>query len=178
MTASASPPPAIPPDAPTAAVPDVAIVVPGAAGRVTTWSEGASRMLGPKHDEIPGRPISTFYPEEDAAAGEPERDLDVASRRGQYDEQRRRRRKDVSAFVAQVAVSPLHADGRLEGYAKVMRDGAQPAAAEEALRSREAHPRSILETVPAAMIVIDETRRRAARSGFGDVLESIRAALA
>jgi two-component system sensor kinase FixL len=59
-----------------------------------------------------------------------------------------------------VTVTPLRdEDGVLQGYAKVVRDISERLAAEEALRAGEAHLRSILETVPDAMVVIDEQAR-------------------
>jgi two-component system sensor kinase FixL len=47
----------------------------------------------------------------------------------------------------------------VRGFAKAMRDVTERVAAEAALRAREAHLRSILETVPDAMIVIDDAAR-------------------
>jgi two-component system sensor kinase FixL len=59
--------------------------------------------------------------------------------------------------MANVTVTPLRdATGQIRGFAKVTRDITERIAAEEALRAREAHLRSILETVPDAMVVIDE----------------------
>ncbi len=148
--------PAVSSDALIAAVSDVAIFVLDLDGRVTTWSEGASRMTGWEHDEIIGQPFSTFYPDEDVILGRHEHELTSVRRTGRFEEEGRRRRKDGSFFVAQVTVTPLDADGHLVGYAKVVRDITERVAAEEAVKSREAHLRSILETVPDAMIVIDE----------------------
>ncbi|WP_240539812.1 PAS domain-containing sensor histidine kinase [Salinarimonas soli] len=146
--------------APSAAVAqagsDIAIFVLDAEGRVTTWSEGAERMTGWSHDEIIGRSVAIFYPEEDVLLGRHEQELGAVQRQGRFEDEGRRRRKDGSSFVAQVTVTPLHADGRLVGFAKVVRDVTERVAAEDALKSREAHLRSILETVPDAMIVIDE----------------------
>ena len=47
-------------------------------------------------------------------------------------------------------------DGSLRGFAKIVSDITGRRAAEEALRSRESHLRSILSTVPDAMVVIDD----------------------
>jgi two-component system sensor kinase FixL len=59
-----------------------------------------------------------------------------------------------------VTLTPLRDEaGELVGYAKVSRDITEHRAAEDALRAREAHLRSILETVPDAMVVIDEAGR-------------------
>jgi two-component system sensor kinase FixL len=59
--------------------------------------------------------------------------------------------------MAHATITPLRDDtAKLRGYVKVTRDITERVAAEEALKTREAHLRSILETVPDAMIVIDE----------------------
>src|SRR3712207_4449049 len=59
--------------------------------------------------------------------------------------------------MARVTVTPVtSADTASGGFAMVTRDITEWITAEEALRAREAHLRSILETVPDAMVVIDE----------------------
>ena len=76
---------------------------------------------------------------------------------GRFEEQAVRLRKDGARYMANVTLTPLRdATGRIRGFAKVTRDMTERIAAEEALRAREAHLRSILETVPDAMVVIDE----------------------
>ncbi|MDQ4136677.1 MAG: PAS domain S-box protein [Pseudomonadota bacterium] len=129
-------------------------------GRITSWNAGAERITGWTADEIVGRPFSVFYPEDGIAAGRPERELALAREVGRYEEQGLRLRKDGSAFMAHVTLTPLRdATGELKGFAKVTRDITERVAADEALRASEAHLRSILETVPDAMIVIDEQGR-------------------
>ena len=59
-----------------------------------------------------------------------------------------------------MTITPLKEEnGHVYAYAMVARDVAEQAAAEAALKAREAHLRSILETVPDAMVVIDEQAR-------------------
>src|SRR3546814_2225965 len=66
-------------------------------------------------------------------------------------------RKDGSEFLAHFAITALkNPDGTVRGFAIVVRDITDQRAAESALRNRESHLRSILSTVPDAMIVIDE----------------------
>src|SRR5262249_20590807 len=93
--------------------------------------------------------------------------------KGRFETQGLRVRKDGSTLVAQVTMTALRDEtGQLRGYAKVTRDITERVAAEDALRAREAHLRSILETVPDAMVVIDEAAQiqsfsAAARRLFG-----------
>jgi two-component system sensor kinase FixL len=142
------------------AVADVGIYVLDAEGRVASWNPGAERIEGWSADEVLGRHFSVFFPPEDVAAGKPERELAVVRKTGRFEEEGRRVRRDGTVFMAQVTLTPLKDGvGRLVGYAKVTRDISARVAADEALKAREAHLRSILETVPDAMVVIDEAAR-------------------
>lgn len=159
------PPPARPANGVSAeslldAVTDIAIFVLDPQGRVTSWNAGAERVTGWRKDEILGRPFGVFYSPEDVAAGKPRGALDGVRESGRHEEQGLRRRKDGSLFMARATLAPLTGeDGRPRGYAHVIRDIAERVAAEEELKAREAHLRSILETVPDAMVVIDEQAR-------------------
>lgn len=126
-------------------------------GLVTIWNRGAERIKGWQSAEVVGQHFSLFYPTEDIATGKPQRDLDRASAEGRVEEDSWRIRKDGSEFLASVTITALRdAAGALRGFGKVVRDITDQKAAETALARREHHLRSILETVPDAMIVIDE----------------------
>jgi len=127
------------------------------AGHVTIWNKGAERLKGWREEEVIGRHISLFYPADSAAAGKPQADLARAAREGKLEEEDWRLRKDGSEFLASVAITALRdADGGLRGFAKIVSDITERRAADDALRASESHLRSILSTVPDAMIVIDE----------------------
>lgn len=126
-------------------------------GIVTIWNRGAERIKGWTEAEIIGRHFSVFYPADDIAAGKPLADLAHAHKVGRIEEDSWRVRKDGSEFLASVTITPLYDDaGRLRGFGKVVRDITDQKAAETALAGRERHLRSILATVPDAMIVIDD----------------------
>ena len=154
-----------PSTAPTAellvdAVTDIALLVLDPEGRIVRWNTGATRISGWEGEEILGRHFSVFYTPEDLAAGKPARQTRAALEAGRHEEQGVRLRKDGSRYIAAVTLTPLRdATGTLHGFAKVVRDISGSVSAEEALRAREAHLQSILETVPDAMIVIDEQAR-------------------
>lgn len=142
------------------AITDIGIFVLDTEGRVASWNPGAERIVGWRAAEILGRHFSVFYTPEDVAAGKPARELALVQETGRFQEEGLRVRKDGTRFMAQVTITPLKdAAGSLLGYAKVTRDISERAAADEALKAREAHLLSILETVPDAMIVIDEQGR-------------------
>nr|WP_309477081.1 PAS domain S-box protein [Trinickia acidisoli] len=92
-------------------------------GQVTSWNGGATRVLGFHASEIIGRHFSRFYPIEDIAGREPERELNDAAARGRIEKEGWRLRKDGSRFCANVVVTAVYGvDGELVGFAKVVRD--------------------------------------------------------
>jgi len=126
-------------------------------GCVTIWNKGAERMNGWTEAEVIGRHTSMFYPAEAIAAGKPAAELALAEKECKVVDEDWRVRKDGSEFLASVAITALFdTTGKLRGFAKIVSDITDRRAAESALRSSENHLRSILKTVPDAMIVIDE----------------------
>lgn len=126
-------------------------------GRVTIWNKGAERLKGWTEAEAVGQSGTIFYPAEAIAAGKPAADLERAERERRFEEEDWRIRKDGSEFLASISFTALYDDaGALRGFAKYVSDVTDQRAAEQALRSSEGHLRSILSTVPDAMIVIDE----------------------
>ncbi|WP_061125694.1 hybrid sensor histidine kinase/response regulator [Caballeronia catudaia] len=92
-------------------------------GIVSTWNPGAQRVKGYAADEIIGRHFSVFYTPDQRANGRPEEVLRRALSTGQYSEEGWRVRKDGSLFWASIVVSVIRdGDGRLLGFAKVVRD--------------------------------------------------------
>jgi two-component system sensor kinase FixL len=126
-------------------------------GHVTIWNRGAERIKGWTEGEILGRHVDIFYEPEEVAAGKPMRDLARASDQGSIEEESWRVRKDGSEFLASVTITALRDDyGALRGFGKVVRDITDQKASEAAVERREHHLRSILATVPDAMIVMNE----------------------
>lgn len=125
--------------------------------RVTIWNRGAERLTGWSEAEVIGQPVDVFYPVDAVARGLHVDDLEQAIADGGLQTEDWRLRKDGSEFLAQVSTTPLYDDqGTLRGFAKVVRDITNQRAIEQELRSSEAHLRTILSTVPDAMVVIDE----------------------
>lgn len=126
-------------------------------GHVTIWNKGAERLKGWSEAEIVGKSASLFYPTDAVERGKPASDLARAAAEGRLVEEDWRVRKDGSEFLASVTMTALHdADGTLRGFAKIISDITERRASEEAVLSRESHLRSILSTVPDAMVVIDD----------------------
>ena len=119
---------------------DYAIYMIDREGLITTWNLGAERIKGWKAEEILGRNYSALFTPEDAAAGKPQREMEVAAREGQYQGHGRRMRKDGSIFWADVTLTAIRDDaGKLIGFGKIIRDITERQRAEEALRESEAN---------------------------------------
>jgi two-component system sensor kinase FixL len=126
-------------------------------GRVMIWNAGAERLKGWREDEAIGLDLATFYPEDARQAGKPQADLARALSQGKFEEEDWRLRKDGSEFLAHVSITALLDEtGALQGFAKVLRDVTDQRASEQSLNAGANHLRSILATVPDAMIVIDQ----------------------
>jgi two-component system sensor kinase FixL len=126
-------------------------------GRVTSWNAGAARVQGWDEAAILGRHFSALYVPEDVSGGKPERALRTARETGRSETRGPSLRQDGSVFMANVSLARIRDEqGRIQGYANITRDISERTQAEAALKAREAHLRSILETIPDAMLVIDE----------------------
>jgi PAS domain S-box-containing protein len=151
-------------------VEDYAIFMLDREGRVTSWNVGAERIKGYRGDEIIGQHFSRFYPEEDLRSGKCERELEVASKEGRFEDEGWRVKKDGSRFWANVVISRvLDRNGELIGFSKVTRDLTQRRALEEerlaraaaeAESVRQALAREALEHALAEQKKIDELRER------------------
>ena len=136
---------------------DYAIFIMDERGRIRIWNRGAERVLGWSEAEALGQSGSVFYPPEEVAAGKPDADLDEARAKGALSEICWLVRKDGSEFLADATLTPLReAGGTLRGFVRVLRDVTEVHAANRSVQRSERHLRSILETVPDAMVVIDE----------------------
>lgn len=124
---------------------DYAIVSCDARGRVTTWNEGARRLLGWTEEEMLGRPAHAFFTPEDVADGVVEREMAVAAERGRATDERWHLRKDGSRFWASGELMPLRDErgAGVMGYVKILRDCTEQ-------RLHEAHLRELNETLGAS----------------------------
>ena len=137
---------------------DHAIFMLDPGGRVASWNPGAGRIKQYRADEIIGRHFSCFYPAEDVEARKPQRELEVATATGRYEEEGWRVRKDGTTFWARVVITALWDDaGHLQGFSKVTRDITERKQAEE-------NARRLLE---------EETARRAAEE-YAQVIDAQR----
>lgn len=118
-------------------------------GRVQHWNAGAERLFGWAEEEVLGRDGWFLQQPRDVQGG----DLGAGVRAGHY----RLIRKDGTIFSANVTTSPVYADdGALVGYGRVVHDVTEAMARERELALHVAQMRTVIETVPDAMVMIDE----------------------
>ena len=126
-------------------------------GRVLIWNAGGQRLMGWSEAEVFGQDVAAFYPQDARQADKPQADLARARAEGKVEEEAWLLRKDGSEFLAHVSITALYDQaGALRGFGKVLRDVTDQRASERALDAGAEHLRSILSTVPDAMVVIDE----------------------
>jgi PAS domain S-box-containing protein len=131
---------------------EYAIILLDREGRVTAWNPAAERLKGYRSDEIMGKHFSIFYPPEDVKAGKTERELQVASSEGRFEDEGWRVRKDGSRFWANVVLTALRDEqGTLRGFGKVTRDLSDRKKAEEQIR-RQAQEILEMATVPVVQV--------------------------
>lgn len=148
-------------------------------GRVRIWNAGAERLYGWDEGDVLGRHYEMMFVPSDRAEGLPAYQMATARRKGVFQGRSERIRKGGSLFLAEVTLTRIDDEsGTCIGFGQVVRDVTQEAEAARTLAANEAYLRSILETVPDAMITIDdhgiiETFSHAAEQLFGYAAEEV-----
>lgn len=136
---------------------DHATYLVGPEGRIKSWNRGAEMLTGWTAEAAIGQSFDLLYPADQRSRGIPAADLDAARERTRVRSEGWRARRDGSEFYADITLIALRdASGALRGFGQTLYDITGRKAAETALARNELHLRSILATVPDAMIVIDE----------------------
>ena len=126
-----------------AGVRDHAIFTVGIDGRISSWHVGAALMKGYTDEEAIGMPFANLFTAEERERGQPEREMEIAARHGEYKGEGTRLRRSGETFTARVVLSALRDhDGELLGYIKLTQDVTErkreDAEREEALRAAHA----------------------------------------
>ncbi len=138
---------------------DDAIIGKDLDGIVIFWNRAAEVLFGYAADEIVGQPISRIIPPERIAE---EATVLARVRGGERlaHLETRRQRKDGTVIPVALTISPIRDEqDRVIAVCKIARDLSDTARAHRELERGEALLRSILETIPDALVVIDERGR-------------------
>ncbi len=134
---------------------DANLIVHGHDGIISRWSAGCERLYGWSRKEALGRVVH------DLLATEFPEDLEIIRRTAQAEhswegEVVHRHKNGQRIFIATRWVSVTPWDGENTVIIQTNNDITDMKRAQNNLAEREAHLRSILDTVPEAMVVIDE----------------------
>jgi PAS domain S-box-containing protein len=111
---------------------DYAIIATDVHGRVTSWNEGARRLLGWTEEEMLGQSVDRFFTPEDVVARQPLKERKAALAEGRGIDERWHQRRNGQRFWASGELTPLKDDaGTIIGFVKVMRDRTEHRRAEE-----------------------------------------------
>ena len=136
---------------------DRAVLLVNCDGVVTGCTPAVELLFGWARESLIGRSAAVLYPGADAAAGQLAKDLVQAKLQSPLRLEGWRTRRDGSEFLADTSIVALRDDdGTLTGFGLGLSDITPLRAREQALHQSELHVRSILATVPDAMIVIDD----------------------
>ncbi len=135
---------------------DYAIFLIDTEGVIVSWNAGVRYVLQYEPEDFIGRPLGDLFTPEDRAAGIPEKEMATATEQGRSTDVRWHVRKDGSLLFVDGVMNALRDEqGRLLGLSKVMRDATRRHEAEVALRNSEEFARSIVESSPDCVKVLD-----------------------
>src|SRR5687768_7134248 len=77
---------------------DYCIIVVDKSNRVQMWNPGAEQMLGWREKEMLSKSASVMFTPEDLAAGEDQREIELARRKGRAEDERWHMRKSRERF--------------------------------------------------------------------------------
>jgi PAS domain S-box-containing protein len=143
-------------------------------GIITSWNKGAWKIKGYSRDEIVGRSFVILFNDEDVLKAVPQNELECAASQGSFVGEGWRRKKDGSAFWANVTLTAIHsADGSLIGFIKITRDASKKKQAEEALLAAKSAAESASEAKSRFVSIISHEVRTPLCSiiGFAELLE-------
>ena len=102
---------------------DYAIIGIDLDGLVTSWNEGARRVMGWTEQEMLGRPASSFFTLEDRQGGVPQAEMRAALEQGRGNDERWHLKRDGGRFWSNGETMALRdGDGTVEGFVKILRD--------------------------------------------------------
>lgn len=122
-------------------------------GCVASWNAGAERIIGFRAEEIVGQSFSCIYSPDAIQQELPFKHLQLARANDRFAEEGWRVRKNGNRFWAKNVIYALKDEqGQLQGFSNITHDLTERKLAEEKFRS-------LLESGPDAMVIVDERGR-------------------
>ena len=126
---------------------EYAVIATALDGTITTWSAGASNLLGYTAEEAVGQNLAMIFSFEDQLQGVFHAEIRGATQNGRADDNRWHIRRDGSRFWASGLLMPLRDDNQVTvGFVKILRDRTQFLEQDETVRSSEERLQLILES--------------------------------
>nr|WP_321986184.1 PAS domain S-box protein [uncultured Lichenicoccus sp.] len=126
---------------------DYAIISFDLTGRVTSWNDGARRILGWTEAEMLGTSAERLFTPEDVAADVPATEMGNALRHGRGNDERWHVKRDGVRFWASGEMMALRDDdGVINGFIKIMRDRTEQRMAVRVLRDSRERIETALDT--------------------------------
>jgi PAS domain S-box-containing protein len=126
---------------------EYAMIATALDGTITTWSAGASNLLGYTAEEAVGQNLAMVFSFEDQLQGVFHAEIRGATQNSRADDNRWHIRRDGSRFWASGLLMPLRDDNQVTvGFVKILRDRTQFLQQDETVRSSEERLQLILES--------------------------------
>jgi PAS domain S-box-containing protein len=138
-------------------VQDYALFLLDRNGGIVDWYAGAARIYGYHGDEVTGKHVSFFYPNEEIPASQAQQELNRSAAEGHFGNEGWQVRKDGARFWANVITMALRdQNGELQGFARVVRDFSERHERDEKLRRSRARSRAVPSESTIAGVVSGE----------------------
>lgn len=144
---------------------DYAMIMLDPQGNITSWNEGARRIVGYEANEIIGQSFKKFYPPQDVQMGKCDYELVETAETGRFEDEGWRVRKDGTKFWASVLITAIRDEqNHLLGFSKVTRDITDRKRAEDLLKMAYANLEKRVEERTGELMRINEELKEAVRT--------------
>ena len=130
-------------------------------GKIVLWNEGARRLYGYDPGEVLSEQrISILHISEDNSSGKPDEIKNATLGQGKWEGTVAQVRQDGERFMARVVVTPRHdKNGRPTGFLLISKDISEEIHLTARRQQAEEKFRSLLESAPDAMVIVDQAGR-------------------
>lgn len=125
-------------------------------GTIITWQQGCERLTSWRDPQIRSKRFSSLFLPSDRKRGFPEKLLDDALKNGVHNGRYFIARHRNNPLLVNMNISLVHLNQTHIGFGILLQDMTEEICRTAEAEAREAQLRAILDTVPDAMVVIDE----------------------